>query len=51
VRQACYLPVVEGGEGPLIGRLGEGEGEWLAAGHSCCECSALLEENTLLTSS
>lgn len=37
VRQACYLPVVEGEEhgGPLIGRLGGVEGGWIASGHSC----------------
>lgn len=34
VRQACYLPVVEGGEGPLVG-LTATQGVLLAAGHSC----------------
>ena len=35
VRQACYLPVVEGGaEGPLVGLTGT-KGVYLAAGHTC----------------
>lgn len=34
VRQACYLPQVEGASGPLVGRT-RTEGVWLAAGHTC----------------
>ncbi|KAK5104469.1 hypothetical protein LTS08_002358 [Lithohypha guttulata] len=34
VRQACYLPQVEYGNGPLIGRT-RTKGVWLAAGHTC----------------
>lgn len=34
VRQACYLPVVERGDGPLVGLTGV-EGVYLAAGHTC----------------
>lgn len=33
-RQACYLPQVETGSGPLIGKTGV-EGVYLAAGHTC----------------
>lgn len=33
-RQACYLPVVETGGGPLVGPTGE-PGIWMAAGHTC----------------
>jgi glycine/D-amino acid oxidase-like deaminating enzyme len=33
-RQACYLPVVETGGGPLVGPTGE-KGVWMAAGHTC----------------
>jgi len=33
-RQACYLPQVEGGGGPLIGPTNK-KGLWLAAGHTC----------------
>jgi glycine/D-amino acid oxidase-like deaminating enzyme len=33
-RQACYLPQVEGGGGPLVGPTHE-RGLWLAAGHTC----------------
>lgn len=35
VRQACYLPVVEGSGGPYIGEVAEMKGLVLAAGHSC----------------
>lgn len=34
VRQACYLPQVEYGNGPLIGPT-RTKGVWLAAGHTC----------------
>ena len=34
VRQACYLPNVEGARGPLIGETGV-EGLLMAAGHTC----------------
>ncbi|KAK5073543.1 hypothetical protein LTR64_007320 [Lithohypha guttulata] len=34
VKQACYLPQVEYGNGPLIGRT-RTKGVWLAAGHTC----------------
>ncbi|KAL8708158.1 MAG: hypothetical protein Q9220_006919 [cf. Caloplaca sp. 1 TL-2023] len=34
VRQACYLPNVDGGGGPLIGQTGV-KGLLLAAGHTC----------------
>jgi glycine/D-amino acid oxidase-like deaminating enzyme len=34
VRQACYLPAVEGANGPLIGKT-KIEGLFLAAGHTC----------------
>ena len=34
VRQACYLPNVETGGGPLVGRT-RTEGVYLAAGHTC----------------
>ncbi|RMZ78486.1 hypothetical protein DV737_g3872, partial [Chaetothyriales sp. CBS 132003] len=35
VRQACYLPLVSGGEGgPLLGRT-ESPGVWIATGHTC----------------
>jgi glycine/D-amino acid oxidase-like deaminating enzyme len=34
VRQACYLPVVEGGDGPLVG-VTKTQGVLLATGHSC----------------
>lgn len=34
VRQACYLPQVETGGGPLVGRTNT-KGVWLAAGHTC----------------
>ncbi|KPI42338.1 putative oxido C1F5.03c [Cyphellophora attinorum] len=33
-RQACYLPIVESGGGPLVGPTGH-DGVWLAAGHTC----------------
>jgi glycine/D-amino acid oxidase-like deaminating enzyme len=33
-RQACYLPQVEGGGGPLVGPTNK-KGLWLAAGHTC----------------
>ena len=33
-KQACYLPQVEGGGGPLIGATNK-KGLWLAAGHTC----------------
>lgn len=33
-RQACYLPQVDGGGGPLIGPTNK-KGLWLAAGHTC----------------
>lgn len=33
-RQACYLPQVDGGGGPLVGPTHE-KGLWLAAGHTC----------------
>ena len=33
-KQACYLPQVESGGGPLIGRTNK-KGLWLAAGHTC----------------
>ncbi len=33
-RQACYLPQVSGGAGPLIGPTGA-KGLWLASGHTC----------------
>lgn len=35
VRQACYLPVVEGSGGPYIGEVKEMKGLILASGHSC----------------
>ena len=34
IRQACYLPQVEYGQGPLIGPT-RTKGVWLAAGHTC----------------
>lgn len=34
VRQACYLPQVESGGGPLIGPTNT-KGVWMAAGHTC----------------
>lgn len=34
VRQACYLPQVEHGGGPLVGPT-RTKGVWLAAGHTC----------------
>ncbi|RMZ83587.1 hypothetical protein DV738_g1108, partial [Chaetothyriales sp. CBS 135597] len=34
VRQACYLPLVSGGGGPMIGRT-ESPGVWIATGHTC----------------
>ncbi|KAI9822231.1 MAG: hypothetical protein M1832_003054 [Thelocarpon impressellum] len=34
VRQACYLPVVDSGAGPLVGKTGL-EGLLMAAGHTC----------------
>ncbi|KAG9916587.1 hypothetical protein KCV05_g12074, partial [Aureobasidium melanogenum] len=33
-RQACYLPNVQGGNGPLIGHTGV-KGLLIAAGHTC----------------
>jgi glycine/D-amino acid oxidase-like deaminating enzyme len=33
-RQACYLPLVETGGGPLVGSTGE-DGIWMATGHTC----------------
>jgi glycine/D-amino acid oxidase-like deaminating enzyme len=33
-RQACYLPQVETGGGPLVGPTGT-RGVWMAAGHTC----------------
>lgn len=33
-RQACYLPTVESGGGPLVGPTGY-DGVWLATGHTC----------------
>ncbi|KAM3080371.1 hypothetical protein ACMFMG_005329 [Clarireedia jacksonii] len=33
-KQACYLPLVRGDAGPLIGPTGV-KGMWLAAGHTC----------------
>lgn len=33
-RQACYLPIVETGGGPLVGPTGD-DGVWMAAGHTC----------------
>jgi glycine/D-amino acid oxidase-like deaminating enzyme len=33
-RQACYLPVVETGGGPLVGPTND-QGVWMAAGHTC----------------
>ena len=33
-RQACYLPTVESGGGPLVGPTGH-EGVWVATGHTC----------------
>ena len=33
VRQACYLPQVEVGGGPLVGPTGT-KGVWMAAGHT-----------------
>lgn len=35
VRQACYLPVVDGSGGPYIGEVKEMKGLVLASGHSC----------------
>ncbi|KAH6683897.1 FAD dependent oxidoreductase [Halenospora varia] len=34
VKQACYLPLVEGGGGPIIGKTGI-RGLFLASGHTC----------------
>jgi glycine/D-amino acid oxidase-like deaminating enzyme len=34
VRQACYLPLVSRGGGPLVGKT-ESKGVWIAAGHTC----------------
>ena len=34
VRQACYLPLVESGGGPLIGPT-KTKGVWIATGHTC----------------
>ena len=34
VRQACYLPLVSAGGGPLIGHT-ESKGVWIATGHTC----------------
>ena len=34
VRQACYLPLVETGGGPLVGKTNT-KGVYLAAGHTC----------------
>ncbi|RMD43450.1 hypothetical protein DV735_g1676, partial [Chaetothyriales sp. CBS 134920] len=34
VRQACYLPLVAGGGGPMVGRT-ESPGVWIATGHTC----------------
>ncbi|ETN40511.1 uncharacterized protein HMPREF1541_04788 [Cyphellophora europaea CBS 101466] len=33
-RQACYLPLVEVGGGPLVGPTAD-EGVWMATGHTC----------------
>jgi glycine/D-amino acid oxidase-like deaminating enzyme len=33
-KQACYLPSVSGGGGPLIGETGF-KGLWMATGHTC----------------
>ena len=34
VRQACYLPIVSTGGGPLVGPT-ESKGVWIATGHTC----------------
>jgi glycine/D-amino acid oxidase-like deaminating enzyme len=34
VKQACYLPHVSGGGGPLIGETGS-KGLFMASGHTC----------------
>lgn len=34
VRQACYLPLVESGGGPLVGPTNT-KGVWIATGHTC----------------
>jgi glycine/D-amino acid oxidase-like deaminating enzyme len=34
VRQACYLPLVETGGGPLVGPTNK-KGVWIATGHTC----------------
>jgi glycine/D-amino acid oxidase-like deaminating enzyme len=40
-RQACYLPNVQGGNGPLIGNTGV-KGLLIAAGHTCWGMLSLL---------
>lgn len=35
VRQACYLPICERGDGPYIGEVSEMKGLVIASGHSC----------------
>lgn len=51
-RQACYLPSVSSGDGPIIGELDRiAKGLFVATGHTCWVCGIVLEqlENLTLT--